>query len=346
MTNEPLLPLHLTPDTDGNLCLLLDNSSLETFHACNRAFEYSWLRKRISAREKPALNFGRAMHEAFKWRYTTLGHQEPTVEHTKAMQQILDSHFDANPQPQGEYRTPTLAKNLVELYNKVYKKEQFEVLQHDGKPQIEVAFAHYVGEIRQYPPDIGLKPIKCYLTGRLDMAVRDAMGIWVIDHKTAFRFGEEFWNDQRMLWQCKGYVWAYRESYGEKPVGYIIDAIRTTRPKKGDEFNAETIEDDAGAVVKRQDLKRDFFPVSEAELDEWKQHFLLACEEVLYWHARGIYPMTGKHAKQCQAKYGRCQFCDVCMLPQHARMEMLMSGEYEDNVWSPLNPTNKEKDKE
>lgn len=334
-----LPPLHLIPDAEGNLCLMLDNSSLENFHACNRSFEYSWLRKRVSSAEKPPLNFGRAIHEALKWRYQTLGSKPTTSADTMIMQALMDDHFQANPQPRGEYRSVSLAKNIIEVYNKVYNKEVFEVLQHEGKPQIEVAFCHYVGSIPN-PAGDRLQPlIKCYVIGRLDMAIRDPAGIWIADHKTSFKFGESFWNDQRMNWQCKGYVWAYRESYGVKPVGYMIDAIRTTKPRRGDEFNPETEEDEAGATFKRQDLARDFFLVSNSELDEWKEHFLLSCEEILYWHAKGTFPMNGRHSKHCQGKYARCQYCDVCMLPPGSREQMLSSGEYENNTWSPLNKT-------
>lgn len=324
---EPIPPLPLVPDAEGNLCLLIDNSALEHYMECGRKFEYSFIRKRVSASSAAPLNFGTAIHIALKHRfmsYGTLNEEELTkIEHD-----LIDTHFDANPQPVAEYRTPTLAKNLIEEYNSVYKKENFKVVSKNGKPLVEVSFAHDLGWV-EIP---GICKVKIVFMGRIDIVVEDAMGIWVVDHKTAFQFGKGFWNGQRMSFQCKGYAWAYMKSFGEKPTGYGIDAIRTRKPTKEDQFQSVT-------GVRRDDLARDFFLVSDEMLQEWKQNILSLCQELVNSHHQGFFP---RRVKACQGIYGACAYCEVCALPEASRLPLLTSGEFVDNNWSPLNKPEQE----
>lgn len=338
--DDQLPSLPLVPNSRGEPCLLIDNSATEQYMECGRKWEYSFLRKRVAVNSAAPLNFGAGIHHALKHRFTELAklnYVAPSIL-TQEEHKILDEHFAVNPQPLGQYRTPTFAKNLVEEYNKVYEKEVQELVVHDGKPQVEVSFAHDLGYVdlpyNEYIEFQGKQWDRILIVwmGRIDAVLRDSMGIWVMDHKTAFMFGDNFWAGQEMSFQCKGYVWAYEQSYGVRPVGYGIDAIRTRKPGKGDEFVSET-------GVRRDDLKRDFFLVSPEQIVEWKRNALSICEEIVFNHQRGYLP---RRSTACVGKYGKCPYIDVCRLPIESRLPMLMSGEYVDNNWSPLNNTSDE----
>lgn len=318
MTSLP--PLPITLDSKGEECLLLDNSGLEHYLNCGRKFEYSFIRKRTSLRSAPPLNFGSCIHQTLKHRFLTYGLEDPTTCTLFELQQI-ESYFEANPQPFGEYRNSDLAKQLTEQYNKTYKNEPFKIVEREGKRLVEVSFTHYLGDV--WRPD---KPLHIYLMGRIDLVIEDAMGVWIVDHKTAFMFGRKFWDAQRMSFQCKGYVWAYMQSYGEKPIGYAIDALRTYKASKTDEFKP--------AEVRKDDLGRDFFPVTDEMIDEWKLNFLAHAQDIVNKHYQGFYP---RNPTSCVGKYGACPFIEVCANPEEQRLPLLMSGEFVDNNWSPLN---------
>lgn len=322
----PLPPLPLTYDKEGNPCLLIDNSALELLMNCPRKFEYSFLRKRVLANSQAALNFGQGVHQALAQRYKQFGKHLPSNAN-EVMEAVLNQHFNNYPQPDNDFRSPALAKRLIEWYNKVYKAETWEVVEFNGKPQVEVSFTHELGEVGFH----GYPKLKVVLMGRMDLAIKEPHGIWVMDHKTGSVFGEGFWNTQKMLWQCKGYVWAYQQSYGEKPIGYYIDGIRVRPPKKDDEFDPEQ-------GFKRDDFRREAYVVTDDDLTEWKDNILATCEELLFHYSRGMLPRRTTH---CQSKYGRCSYCDVCSLPEQSRLAMLASSQYQDNVWSPLNNPDK-----
>lgn len=305
--NLPLLPL-----VDG--ALLLDNSTLELLQTCPRSMEYAYLRKRTLAREKPALNFGSAIHAALAHRYKHFEDRALTTPDLVQVLDVLDQHFLANPQPDGDYRTLSLARSLTESYFKVWSREPFKVVQ--GK--VEASFALLIGHINGQP---------VYWTGRIDLVVEENSGIWVMDHKTSSMFGESFWNEMAMTAQQLGYVWACKQSLGKTPRGYIINGIRTRKPTRLDEY-------DETKMVRADDFARQQFVVTEDMLTEWQENVLSLVREFLWHHSNDYMP---RKTKWCVGKYGLCPFYDVCSLPRSSREQMLMSSQYEDSVWSPLN---------
>jgi hypothetical protein len=314
--NLPPLPLK-----DGRL--LFDNSSTEVITKCPRAGCYQFLHNRISAGEKPALNFGSAMHEVLAFRYST----DPSLMDPMTEQRQLDmltEFFAAHPPPEGQYRNLDLATSLIKGYNQVYMVEDFDVALHNGKPFIEQPFSITIGEAA------GVPIVYC---GKIDMGIILDGGLYTMDHKTTFQFGEGFWKDQAVSAQHTGYCWALREMTGQCPVGYVINAIRTRAPLKRKEDGS--VSSRAKPREVSEDFERQRFFVDDAKLDEWKTNFLEIMTNFIEMHRAGRMPM---HRKFCIDKYGACPYYEVCTLPADQRELYLYSEHFTEQTWSPLNP--------
>jgi hypothetical protein len=205
---------------------------------------------------------------------------------------------------------------MLAVYNNIYKKEDFEILQNkEGKPIIEATFALPIGKVQN--TDV----LYC---GKIDLGIRDHNGNWSFDHKTTFQFGDTFDKQMAMDGGQLGYCWALFQVTGVKPQGYIIDAIRVRRPKKADEFS--------GAVpIDGTDFKRTPYYVSQDMLDEWKNDVLNLVADIFHYHDRGHFP---RHRWQCTNKYGLCDYYDICSTVQGQREQILNSGLYEENTWT------------
>ena len=177
-------------------------------------------------------------------------------------------------------------------------------------------------------------------TGRIDLPVTingQASGlnhmtsIWNLDHKTTSRMDNSFWNDMRMSAQQRGYCWAFDKVTGQTPQGYIINAIRTKEPPlyvigkgKGKQSPEEWW---------NESLTRERFEVSKQDLKEWESNTIDLVEEFFFNYQRDYMPQK---TKWCSS-YGACSYLKVCELQSQDRAQMLASGLFMDNTWSPLN---------
>lgn len=313
-------PLPFLPLVDG--ALLLDNSSLELLQTCPRQFEYSWLRKRILAADKPALNYGGGVHIGLAARYNFRGVKEVEGTTESIINSAMIAHFEARPQPDQDFRTVESALRLVKAYNIVFKSEPFSIIMKGDKPCIEVSFAFPLGHVQSIP---------VIFTGRIDLCIKDSTGEWVLDHKTSSVFGESFWKDMNMTAQFRGYCWAFQQTFGRKPTGYIVNAIRVRPPTK-EEKDAESV--GIEPALRKDNFERRPFFITQSEIDEWRVDTLALVSTMLFHHDSNFFP---RHKKWCVGKYGQCQFYDVCSLPESERLRVLNSNAFEDNVWSPLN---------
>lgn len=327
MIINPLPPLPLIPDALGNLWLFIDNSSIENLTTCPRAFEYSWLRKKRCTGERPALNFGSAIHAALEARYKDDSYDYLSGETEQKMFDALTLHFEQNPQPDGEFRTLDMATKIIRKYNQKYLTESFEVCRlEDGKRCVEMPFAlPLTKEEHEFVYYNHHKKESCVLnvmyTGKIDIVLREHNQIYTLDHKTAYQFGSSFWQDQQMSGQHVGYCWAIDQILGVRTSGYKINALRT---RKGSKKDPDPID---------EDLERNTYYITDERKLEWKQNLISTIEEFLWNYSRQYMPMR---TKWCVGKYGACQFFDVCSLPKDQRQGALESGLYQDDTWSPL----------
>lgn len=121
----PLLPL-----IDG--ALFIDNSGwLENIGTCLRKLEYSQLFKRISAGDKPALNFGSAIHLGLEYRYVRYKNQPVDDFYYEDVGTMLTQFFADHPCPEGDFRDLNWAMTVLRRYNEKYSVEEFNLLKYD-----------------------------------------------------------------------------------------------------------------------------------------------------------------------------------------------------------------------
>ena len=302
------------PLIDGHF--LIDNSALEQLK-CPQAFFYNQILARVPTSEAAGRNFGSTIHRGLEIRY----HTKDLNQAKTAMQEWLT----ANPQPEGDFRNFNHACLVLDTYDQIYRKESFEILHtHAGKFIIEASFALPFGKVDNIP---------ILYCGKIDLGIRDNLGIWSFDHKTAFQFGDTFTKQMSMDGGQRGYCWALKQVTGQQPKGYVIDAIRIRRPKRGDEFRDI-------APCDATDFQRLRFQLTESELNEWQEDVLAMLENIFFMAKRDKWP---RQRWQCVGKYGLCDYFDVCgSLPQH-REQILNSGLFQDNVWTKGLKTESEK---
>ena len=332
----PPIPL---PLLDGDT-LLLDNSSMEYHQTCPRAAQYGLCLRRRSASDRPALRFGGIVHKVLETRYraaSTMYAQTDEVQ--SVMVAVAEKEFADYRPPEDDFRNLDRCVDLIHKYGEKYPFEDFDVVvAPNHRPFIEVPFAFpltsirveatfYVQRLRRTPegdfvPDGPpeeryLSTIKVMWIGRIDLVYRSHGGVYVLDHKTAsiatnmaeFEISHQFY----------GYATAVEDILGCEVSGIVINRIVCRKPSRtGEAFTFE----------------RKLIPVQRGLLAEWRHDVVHMIVDFLEMVRRGYMP---KHTVWCVGKFGQCQFHKVCTLDTPDQRElMLESGEFEDNVWSPL----------
>jgi hypothetical protein len=329
------------PLTDG--AFLIDNSGIEQLR-CPRLFQYSFIRRRSLVSAKAGRNFGSGEHVGLARRYLECNGNACTESAFNQACEDMRVYFDENPQPMQDFRDYNHACVVLRAYNEVYGNEPFEIVRNQqGELIVEKSFmlpfccvALLDGVVITKFEDFDLfrngSPLlplyKVYYCGKLDLGIRDGHGLWVMDHKTTFQFGDTFDKQMQMDGGQIGYCWALSQVTGEKPRGYIIDAIRVRRPKREDIFTG-------AAPCDASDFKRMPFFITDDTIQEWRRDTEALIQDIFTHELRDYYP---RHRWHCTNKFGTCDFFDVCSVSQASRESALASGLFEDNEWSPLNP--------
>lgn len=294
---------------------------------CPRSFEYSYLRQRVKSSDRPALNFGGALHLALAYRYNQCGSNAVTDEQEQAINEVLSQHFLSNPQPIEEYRNLEYAQQTIKGYNSLYGNEPFTVLKTGkGNPFVEASFSFPLGSVQNTP---------VYFSGRIDLGFSNNEGEWILDHKTSSQFGQSFEDEMAITPQLIGYCWAFQQAFGRKPLGYWVNAIRSRPPTKDEKRKMEFGEK---GKPRTDNYKRLYYYVTDDMIAEWKQDTIELVSTYLWHHDKAFFP---RHKKWCVGKYGQCQYYSVCSLPRERREWALSQNVFMDNTWSPLNSAKK-----
>lgn len=329
MNTLPTLPL-----IDG--CLFVDNSFLETLTTCPRAAQYSKLNSRVSSADKPALNFGSAIHLALEHRYKTYKNQSPDTYFDDEIATLLSKYFEDNPQPMDDFRNLNWALEVVRKYNEKYPIEPFSLLESIDGPMVEMSFALPLFTYRGFPNGgtLGMA-IPIVYSGRIDLPVMRDGQLFILDHKTTSMLGSSFWEKAKMSTQGRGYCWAFEQLTGQVVTGFGINAIRSKEPpqyvlngksgKSGEKMSPAKWWDES--------LQREWFYLKESDLAEWKTNTIAKIEWFFQMYQNQFFPMFNPNP--C-TMYGKCAYFDVCTCAENERGVMLSSGLFTDNVWSPL----------
>lgn len=317
MILPPLPPLPLVDDH-----LFVDNALLESWTLCGRKTEYSVFRNRVLANAKAALNYGGAIHEALKTRYTT-SPDLATPEVYSHQSEVLTAWFYAKPNPVDDRRSLDLALRTIQAYNEIYQCESFSVLSLDGKPCVEMPFVFHL-----FSTTVNGKPINVMYCGKIDLVVRQEGAHWVVDHKTTSIFGEQTFKGYVLSPQMFGYCAGWLKTTGELPNGFVVNCIKVPQIQK------------TTGIAHIEGTTQFFGRVTQAislpQLKEWEYNTITLIKEVLWHYENGFMPQK---KSWCYGKFGPCDFVNVCEMEDPIlRVDYLMgSNEYVNNEWSPLN---------
>src|SRR5690606_32571227 len=138
------------------------------------------------------------------------------------------------------------------------------------------------------------KKILVVYTGKIDMAIERRNERLICDHKTTSMGGGGFFDEFYISAQFKGYNWAAQQIMGKVFHGALVNALVNRPPtKKG--FSL--------------DFLRDTIYFTPAVIEEWATSTLVIVSDFLHNCQREFFPM---HTMWCKAKYGKCDFFDVC----------------------------------
>lgn len=313
------MPLPSLPLRNG--ILEIDNSFLEALTTCPRSLQYAYLQRRVSAAERTPLSFGTAIHAALEYRYKHIGNSCPTpLDEQEILDEVLLPHFTANPTPDGDHRTCSLALELIKKYNQRYPLEPFQLMtDKDNNIMTELSFS-----VPLTTTLIGGNQIPVNYVGRIDLPVLWDGHIIIIDHKTTSSIGARYADTQKVSPQFEGYCWAFQQSTGLKPLGFCINVIRSQEPPARPRNGIDAWWDES--FLRHKEYLR------PNQLDEWKNNVLHHIDEFIWHYERGY--MSQK--KKACTMYGKCQFYEVCYLPEANREQYLASTMFRDNDWSPL----------
>jgi hypothetical protein len=320
--------------SDG--CFFVDNGLIEHITTCPWKAYAAFILSRRTAGESAALRFGRHIHTALAYRNKMDFYQKNWSEETQV--KILENRFSHTPLEDEGWRNFDSAVKVIKGYNRNSSLDtiQSKLLAHPktGFPLVEQPFA-----IDTHRTILGWRII--YI-GRIDRIVKFQEGPFVRDYKTTSMLGDTTWSEAQMSEQLKGYCWAYRETFGEEPVGFCYDALAVR------ESIANAIWDDvlgkiicpptkSGKESKAVPLEfasqRFFTKEPPGQLDEWFENMLGQVETFLWHVQRNRFDRYHTH---CRHKYGLCEFFNVCSLPARSREAALASNAFKMNEWTPL----------
>ena len=193
------------------------------------------------------------------------------------------------------------------------------------------------GDERWHKDGKWVATIPIIYSGRIDLPIMKDNQLFVMDHKTTSMMGQPFWDEQRVSPQHLGYCWAFEQTTGQRPTGYVVNAVRTKDCPQyvlaGKDFKSKDGKKTSPADWWQQTFQRDIFPVTQSKLDEWKNNTIDLVEEFFFHYQRDFMPQKKKWC----SSYGRCPYYEVCLLAPEDRGLILASGEFSDNKWTPLN---------
>jgi len=292
-----------------NKVLMTDATSLG-YLACSRKAFYKLVLRRELAKPTPAPRFGEHVHTALAMRYRDMAFGRECDE--KCQMDALEYAFNETPCPDEEWRNLGAAQKLIRAYNEKYKDEKLEVLRAESGPVIEMPFAV---ELPERPNGWRLVWI-----GRLDMAYRKEGKVFVRDHKTSSVLGPTYWLDAAVSEQQRGYCYALKRCLGIEPEGYEVNVLACRAPSKSGkeiEFARDTT----------------YTKYPPGQLDEWLVHIVGQLRLLIHMIENDLWPMA---RRQCVAKFGACEYYELCKMPPEHRAEYLASSDFKTNDWTPL----------
>jgi len=304
---------------------------------CPRKFEHYAVYGRDSA-EVDARNYGSAMHTALETFYLADDQEAPEV--LDAMQDRIMQYFALHPCSANGWRHADHALEACRRYFNWRKQcPPWIPVVHQGKKMVEIPFKHFLlqwvnptphGQYIEYPENLvvaatlGTHPVQVYKinvywTGVIDLVIDKTGDRWPVDHKTTSVEGALFYDSFRLSSQLMGYAWATQKTLGCKVPGAVVDALIGRAPTK------------TGVSHENKSFPVEF---TQEQLDDWEADTKDHVRTLIRRLFDGFFP---KQTPWCIEKYGKCPYHDVCTMSHASQPLILMSGQYAERTWDPLN---------
>lgn len=310
-------------------CFLVDNGLVEHITTCPTKANYKYVYGKSTAAESAALRFGRNIHTALAYHNKMQFFGKEPKEDVQL--RILENRFLTTPTELEGWRNLDSAIKVIRGYNASPMGREAHIKAHPvtGLPMVEHPFAIDTKRVVQ-----GYRII--YI-GRIDRTTKMPEGTFVRDYKTTSMLGDSFWSEAAISEQYRGYCWAYRESTGEEPIGYCVDAIGIRESLQNavwdDVLQKVVPPKNSKAVPLSFETERFFTAHPSGQLDEWFENMLQQVDTFLFHLKKNVFP---RHHYHCRMKYGLCEYYDVCSLPERSRESVLNSNAFQENKWTPL----------
>lgn len=317
--------------------LKIDYSSLALYRTCPRKFFYRYVLGHDAPEPSDALAFGTAIHEGLGDWHGNIPGNTPTHEtrelcesapeptmcahcHALARYKALAETLPINAINPEEKRSVQFGETLLKAYIDTYNRDPFygfkPLVGKDGLPTVELAL-----EAPMYEDSENT----IIYNGRCDMAAELPDGrIAAIEHKTAYRVGQDFVNQIKPNDQITGYLWLISNNGYPTCRTSIWNGLQTGAPKK-------LIDDPASCFVRVETSR------TEAEIAEWKREVIDSCMDIIR-DIKREYFRRGDAPKCCTQYFSHCTFADVCNSTVDMRRRLL-DGSYPLRPWKGLEIT-------
>jgi len=252
----------------------LDSSKMKCFLECPRKFYWRYVRHLVPEEQHPALDFGKAIHEALYTWYDREPDEDPKEVQEYAIRVFHSNWTDV---PGDDKRTHKKGQALLTKYFEKYPKEPFEFIT---------------------PPETSfrIRLLDYFLIGRFDGLIKHQNMIMPLDHKTATRKGKYYYRRFRPDLQMSTYCWAGRKiaqakGYDVPVKGAYINVLYFTKTKI--DFDRE--------IITRKDWEiEQFLEVAVKIMDNIN---LRDTENIKDWDPNWT---------SCQ-KWGTCKYRPLCL---------------------------------
>lgn len=336
--------LQPSPDHPDDYILELDYSSASKIIECARASENYLVKSREAARPSSATEFGKLFHKCEELR---LRHGfDPAVKQQQLA--MIQEHFMGHTPSPTDHRTAERMVAVLNQYESRYAIDEWpEKVYKDefGWGMVETAFKVKLCTIPvngdlPFPfenlvvwnetdgytyatsdparKSFFIRSIHVLYTGRIDLILRDSNLLWVVDHKTSSRGGNEFVEAFRHSLQTRGYTWAAQKVLGQPVTGLIMNAL-VIKPPTVKLFN-------------NTELSRHSYFYSQDNLVEWQDNMTAIVSDFIAMLVRGYFP---QYARSFKSPCAGCGYFDNCALPREQRADDLASETYRNVTWNP-----------
>lgn len=306
--------------------LIITNSSMSCFMTCREKYDMRYNQRLSSVTVPTALLIGRAVHEGLAVLFNAL--RNSPADGTEKTDEVMAMTVAGNDARTGGLSDQDVAitECMVLGYCERYKNR----LRTEDEADFRVVLVEEPFEIKARSPFTRRAVYgNVYFAGKIDAVIETDEGLWIMEHKTASRFDDDYFMSKEFDNQTALYAIAAREILGREVVGAVYDVLRKPMLKKSEgesdeEFAAraaasktgrvkrkvsETVEEYSARLLENLRSENGFarrWVRFDDDFVNTKQRFF--CDIARDMRKPKIYPNTSA----CMSGFGMCEFCGLC----------------------------------